>query len=314
MNRSRLLLIGAVLIPLVGCTWLENVRGKGDHARGGGGEQVQPVKAEQLVAYINDRSARLQTLDYDDIRVVATDHIITFPGLRGSLVAGQPRNFRMTGGGTVGAKVDLGSNSDQFWMYLDAPASKPMFVFASHTDFEQGKARLPAGSPPFEPDWVMQALGMTVLAPPSPSNQYTVSQDNGHRTYTLSWNGVAPNGTPNGQPVIKEIVFNADRGTDSNPQVKKHIIKDRKGKVICTAEIKQAKTAPSGGPDSRPIQYPTLVVLKWEEQKFKMELDLKQAVVNRPFTEDQARSMFTRPNLNTRPIDLARYDFPENKR
>jgi hypothetical protein len=309
MNRSRLLLVGAVLIPLVGCTWIREITDRNPHPKGG--DQVQPVKAELLVGYINERSARLQTLDYDEVRVVARDHGVPLPGLRGSLTASQPRNFRMTGaGGAVGAKVDLGSNIDQFWMYLDAPASRPMFVFASHTDFESGKARLPPQAPPFEPDWVMQALGMTALAQ---NNQYTVTPDQQHRTYILSWRAVVPNGTQNGLPVVKEIVFEADRATDPKPQVKKHLIKDTKGTVICTAEIKQAKTASTGGPDPRSIQYPTVVVLRWEAQKFEMTLELNKAEVNKVFTDEQARALFSRPNnLGTRPVDLAhaRYDAP----
>ena len=35
---------------------------------------------------------------------------------------------------------------------------------SKHTDFESGKAQLPAGMP-FEPDWVMQVVGMTKLPP-----------------------------------------------------------------------------------------------------------------------------------------------------
>jgi hypothetical protein len=314
MNRSRLLLVGAVLIPLIGCTWLKEHMDRNPPPKGG--DQVQPVKAEQLVGYINDRGARLQTLDYDNIRVVASDRGLPMPALRGSLAASQPRNFRMTGaGGAVGAKVDLGSNTDQFWMYLHAPATQPMFVFASHTDFESGKARLPPHSPPFEPVWVMQALGMTTL---SPNNQYTVTPDQAHRTYVLSWRSVVPNGTASGTPVIKEIVFEADRAVDPRPQVKKHVVRDTKNKVICTAEIRQAKTAPTGATDPRTnqpqtVQYPTLVVLKWEEQKFEMKLELDRAEVNRSFTDEQARALFSRPtNLGARPVDLAqaRYDTP----
>ena len=57
------------------------------------------------------------------------------------------------------------------------------------------------------------------------------------------------------------------------------------------------------------VQHPTLVVLRWEEQKFEMELDLKTGTVNEPPTDEQARRLFTRPNhAGVTPIDLARYD------
>ena len=40
-------------------------------------------------------------------------------------------------------------------MFVDSPTVRPTFVFASHSDFESGRARMPDGIP-FEPDWVMQ--------------------------------------------------------------------------------------------------------------------------------------------------------------
>jgi hypothetical protein len=316
MNRSRFLFVFvvAVMLPVVGCTWLDNIRKGGDgHPKGT--DTLAKVPPERLVAYINTQSSRLQTLDYSDIRVVAYDHSVPLPALRGNLTAGQPRYFRMTGqGGAMGAKVDLGSNKDQFWVYFDAPATKPLFVFASHSDFEAGKARLPGGIP-FEPDWVMQALGMTTLPP---SNQYTAAPPNQKdRTYTLSWRATTPGGTP----VIKEIVFDGDPALDPKPQVKKHLVRDTKDKVICSAEIRQAKTVRTGTIDpgtNQPVtvQYPTLVVLKWEEQKFEMKLDLERGEVNRTFSDEQVRAMFSRPNnLGTKPVDLAlaRYDSPAQK-
>ena len=309
MNRSRLLLLAAAaaLLPLVGCKWIEDHVGKGGGAKGT--DPLPKVQPDQLVTYLNERAGRLQTLDYGDMRLVASDHGVPLPALRGNLSAGQPRNFRMTGtGGVVGANVDLGSNPDQFWVYFDAPTAKPLFVYASHSDFNDGKAKIPGGIP-FEPDWVMQALGMTTLPP---NNQYTAGVDQKARTYTLSWPAV----TPGGVSVVKEVVFDGDPATGTKPQVKRHVIRDTKGKVICSAEIKQAKTVQLSTSDPRTglplaIQHPTLMVLKWEEQKFEMELELKTGVVNKPFTDEQTRRLFTRPNkANATPIDLARYDFP----
>ena len=177
MNRLLLIAAAACLLPLAGCRWIDEHIKPPNPYKGSG--PLPPVQPNQLVTYLNERAARLQSLNYGDVRVVASDHNIPLPALRGSLAASQPRNFRMTGqGGAIGAKVDLGSNPEQFWVYFDAPTVKPTFVFASHSDFEAGKARLPGGIP-FEPDWVMQALGMTTLPP---TNQYSVKTDEKTRT------------------------------------------------------------------------------------------------------------------------------------
>jgi hypothetical protein len=320
MNRSRFRLgiVLAVVVPVVGCTSIQDWI-KDHNSSPKGSETLKPVPAESLVAYINDRAAKLQTIEYADIRVVARDGLITFPGLRGSLTAAQPRYFRMTGtGGAVGAKVDLGSNPDRFWAYFDGPGG-PVYVFASHTEFEAGKAPLPGGIP-FEPDWVMEALGMTRLPP---TNQYSAPPpDAKHRTYSLTWPALAPGGPPTGKdggarpaliPVVKEVVFDADPAADPKPQVKKHVIRDAKNNVICSAEIKQAKTVPAG-PDPRgpTVQYPTVVVLRWDQKKFELELDLKAGEVNKPLTEETSRRLFTPPTIpNASPIDLAQYKYPQ---
>src|SRR5439155_20547163 len=136
----------------------------------------------------------------------------------------QGHNFRMTGSGrALPIKLDLGSNPDQFWLYLQAPGDQPRYVYASHADFQSGKARMPGGIP-FEPDWVLQAFG---LVPLSETNQYdqmpqtagrratgdvqpaavnSVPRNEKERTYTLAW----PARTPTGQAVRKEVVFDAD--------------------------------------------------------------------------------------------------------
>jgi hypothetical protein len=311
MTRFRILVVAAALVPFVGCTWirehLDPTRPPGPITKGTGGE-LPKVMPDQLVTYVNDRATRMQSLYYSDVKLTASDHNVPLPAtLRGSMAANQPRNFRMTAK-ALAANVDLGSNSDQFWVYFDGAGARPMFVFASHSDFEAGKAKIPGGIP-FEPDWVMQALGMITLPP---NNQYTApAPDQRNRTYTLSW----PATTPAGVSVVKEIVFDGDPAIGSKPQVKRHLVKDTKGKLICSAEIKQAKTVQLPTADPRTglplsVQYPTRVVLKWEEQKFEMELDLTGAKVNEPFPEEQARRLCTRPNIaGATPIDLARYDF-----
>jgi hypothetical protein len=243
---------------------------------------------------------------FGDARVTAKEGLVTYPSLRGDLAAVQPRNFRMRGeGGMVAAKMDLGSNSDQFWMFLDAPTTRPMFVFASHSDFERGIARLP-GNIPFEPDWVMQALGMTTF--PTTAN-YEVKQDDKARTYTLSW----PATTPTGLPIRKEIIFAADDADSSRnqPQVKRHVIRSAAGKVICFADVKEAKTVPVGGADPRTghpliVQYPTHVVLRWEEQRFEMDMLLRSAQVNPQLSPEQLQKHFSRPTIQGAPaVNLA---------
>jgi hypothetical protein len=304
MKNFRLILAALAITPLTGCETWKGWIGRNDQDKHTG--PLKSAQPDQFVTYLNGRAGRLQSLYYSDVRVSASDHSMPLPALSGSMAAAQPRNFRMTATGKLAGKVDLGSNYDQFWVYFDGTGPRPTYVFASHSDFESGKARLPGGLP-FEPDWVMQALGMTALPP---DNRYEVKIDDKARTYTLFWPAVMPSGAS----VVKEIVFDGDTATGTKPQVKKHLIRDTRGKVICYADIKQAKTVQLTQTDPHTglpltVQYPTLVVLRWDEQKFEMELDLRTAKVNEPPTDEQTRRLFSRPNIpGATPVDLARYD------
>jgi hypothetical protein len=306
MRTLGLPLLALLLTQAVGCSWMRDQLGM--HSSPRPTSEVKPVTAEQLVGYLNTQASRLNSVTYGEARLVAREGVLSYT-LRGNLAASQPRNFRMAcQGGAMGGKVDLGSNPEQFWMYMEAPTTRPVFVFASHRDFEDGRAKLP-GNIPFEPDWVMQALGMTHF---NPALDYKASVQERDRTYLLSW----PATTPTGQAIRKEIVFDADDAADPRPQVKKHLVRDTRGRVICSAEIKSARTFPVGPADPQTqrvpiVKYPTHIVLRWEEQKFEMDLTLDAAQVNQQLSEEQTRRLFSRPNIpGATPIDLARYEFP----
>jgi hypothetical protein len=310
MRLVRVLGVATVLALGVGCGLIEKMRPDTNKNKS---PMPREVSSEQLVDYLNAQAARLESVTYDKATVTARQGLglVPLPSLRGNLAAVQPHYFRMRGeGGAVNAKVDLGSNNEQFWLYLDAPTARQNFVFASHSDFESGRAKLPDGIP-FEPDWVMQALGMTKF--PREAKYDRVRVDDKARTYTLSWSAA----TPNGVPIRKEIVFSADDADSSRdqPQVKRHVIRDVRGNVVCSADIKKARTVSVGGRDAGSghpfvVQYPLHIVLRWEQQRFEMELDLNGGQVNPNLTEAQIRSHFARPNIpGATPINLAEARF-----
>lgn len=339
MRRRQFLLAAALLAPAVGCKWMDDLK-NGSAGRPKNTGRIEPVAPEQLVGFLNDRAARLRSVEYADIRThVSGKGLPLGANLDGSLAASQPHNFRMISGGRfVSAKVDMGSNDKEFWVYVAAPGDAPVYVFASHDDFESGKAKMPGGIP-FEPEWVMQALGMktfpltneyeqvpVAVAPHMPEQPrrrpdvigmgnpgpvrtvQSVPINERDRTYTLRW----PAKTPAGQQVVKEVVFDADAATGNRPQVKRHVIRDyRSNKVLASAEVKTAETV-QVGTDPRSglpmaVQYPTHMVLRWEDPKFEMDMTMGRAQVNQVNGDESARpGLFARPEYRgTTPIDLA---------
>jgi len=309
-------LVAAVLAPAVGCSWLREHTGTTDQTKKGTGK-LEARPAADFVAYLDERAARLPAIEYGDtnLTVYENGRRAVPVALRGSLTAAQPRNFRMVNQPFTGSgKVDLGSNDEQFWIYLNDPtAPKPVYGFATHADFQANRVKLPMGVQ-FDPDWVMQALGMVRFPAPrpggQPDQQYDVRIDEREHVYVLNWPAV----TPSGLAVVKEVVFTGDRANDPTPQVRRHVIRDAKTKKeIVSAEIKSAKTTTVTDPRTgqpAAVQYPTHVVLKWAEPKFEMDLTLRQAQVNPQLTDEQARRLFTRPDrtYNQSPVDLAKYE------
>jgi hypothetical protein len=308
MRRARLLLVCVLAAP-AGCESFREWMRKTPRPAGPTGT-VQKVSAEQLVGYLNDHAGRLQSLQYgevtatysegDGLRKAVTEHTA-----RGSLVAQQPRKFRLSleRGGLVNVQLDAGSNPEQFWAYVDLPGSKT-YVYASHADYEAGKAPLP-GNVPFEPDWVLQALGMTTFPPGLP---YKAETDQKARTHTLSWEDK----TPAGVPIRREVVFAADDADAARgqAQVRRHVLRavpDAKhpdGKVLGLAEVKSARTVAVGG---QAVQYPTEIELRGGDSRVVLKLDA--AKVNQ-LSPQSARHFFERrdiPGVNA--VNLAHYQF-----
>jgi hypothetical protein len=307
--RAAIFLVLASIAPLAaGCKWIDERKTNPQGRRST--DKIPEVSADQLVNFLNDRADRLKSIEYADTRMrVSGKNLKVAATLEGSLAVAQPRYFRMVSSHRIAdAKVDMGSNSQEFWVYVASPGEdQPLYVFASHADFETGKARMPGGIP-FEPDWVMQALGMIVY--PS-TNVYSVKINERERTYTLSWTAASAGGGS----ILKEVVFDADAATGTRPQVKKHVIRDAKTKaVLATAEIKAAQKERIGvvkGLDlPAAVEYPTHLILKWEDPRFEMDLNLDKGTMNVPLADDPGRrGLFARPEIKgARAIDLARFD------
>ena len=108
-----------------------------------GSGPLPEVSADVFVNFLNERADRLKTIEFNDTRMRVSGKGIPVPAtLDGNLAAAQPRYFRMVSSGRIAsAKLDMGSNPQEFWVYVAAPGDTPMYVFASHSDFESGKAK-----------------------------------------------------------------------------------------------------------------------------------------------------------------------------
>lgn len=299
-----LLLIGAVALSS-GCEWLNRIKGGGRPPLPT--TKLEPKPATDFVTYLNRQAGYVQTVRYDSVSLKADLPDVRIPIPRmgsGILVCGKDRSLRLQAGYAVGGdQLDVGSNAQEMWMYVQKP--EPTFLVCSHADFPRVQQDLPV---PFEPDWVLQALGLAAF-PDRPD--YDVELSDKYRCYYLKFDDRAANG----QPLKKVIEFAGDEATGTSPQVRRHLVLAQaadtgRWEVVTSADVKQVQSVTVGtDPTTRQpvvVQLPTHLVLEWPKQKVKMDLRLGDLKVNDGKTP---ATMFTRPATlgGANPINLAEY-------
>jgi hypothetical protein len=223
---------------------------------------------EQLVAYLNDNSSRLQSLRCEDLTVTVSQGLKPGINLRGQMICQQPRNFRMSAEIFSKTEVELGSNSDEFWYWVRR--NEPPYQFhCAYKDLEQGRVQqMPF---PFQPDWLLEALGMAAFGPP---NRYKLLDEPPYLKLVERVRG------PQGNMVRKVIVLRRRPVRPPAPQVTDFLLlDDQTGKEICSAKIQEVYMDRTKGG-----LVPRRLVVNWPEQKARlaMRLDTVAANINIP--------------------------------
>lgn len=272
MRRIYLPIALSALLTLVGCQgsfW--SILKKKDEA-----PPPPAPGAVALVEYLNNNAGRVQSLSGADIDLTCSQGIKSI-GLMAKMVAQKPRNFRM--GGVVLGKdvVDLGSNDQEFWWWIDK--SDPYQFFCSYKDWNEGKVQ--GINFPFQPEWIMEAMG---LGPYGPPEKYQVESD--ANTIKL----VEKVRSPQGKTFKKVIVFNRRPQAPPNPQVMEYkLIDDGTGKDICVAQIQSTQLDKTTN-----AILPARMEFRWPEMNVKMAMRLENRLNVNPVVPAVA---FERKNL-----------------
>jgi hypothetical protein len=248
------------------------------------GLTIEGLTPDKIVAALNANAQRVQTLQCQDVDMTCTQGIQSF-NLQALMVCQKPRNFRLNAKLMNNLIVDMGSNGQEFWWWI-SKADPPYLFHCSYDDFARSRGRIQL---PFQPDWVIEALGMMEYDPRKP--------------YQLKQNGtklelVEQSISPQGKPVQKVTLLNR---SGNQIQVTAHILKDERGNEICSAIVSQVQTDAVSG-----VILPKIVELKWPAEKVRMKMVLADIHVNGSLPQGQVAALFTRPNLqNVTSVDLA---------
>jgi hypothetical protein len=245
----------------------------------------QPPSAQDLVAYLNRNASHINSLVCSNVDLDCKQGLQQFH-IRGKLACQKPRNFRMQAEALGKTEADIGSNETEFWYWI--ARGDPYLIHCSYQDLERG-VRIPF---PFQPDWVMEALG---ISQHDPAQAYEMVQKD--RTYQLVQN------TKNsqGQRVRKVTVFNMQNG-----QVTDHILTDPSGRrEICRAHIEEQQEVRQG------VGLPRRIVFTYPAESLTLKMTLwhraDEVTLDPQFDAERVNTLFRRPALQGVPgYDLGR--------
>jgi hypothetical protein len=245
-------------------------------------KQQVPLK-EDLVAYLDNNAARIPGIESNDIGLTCYANSSVGIPISGWVRGRGPRDFRLVAKALGNEEVDLGSNDQEFWYWIRRGA--PYQFFCSYQALEEGRVKDIAL--PFQPDWVLEAIGMGRYGP---ADKYEL------QTTAANFKLIERTKSPQGVPVKKVIVFNSKQARADEPQVTDYLVVDeRTGKEICSAKIKRRQIL-GGAELAREIE------LRWPQENLKLVLHLD----NVRLTQNMQARFFTRPRLNgVQAYDLA---------
>jgi hypothetical protein len=223
--------------------------------------------AAQLVQYLDDNAQKVQSLRCDELELTVARGLGIVQSMRlpATIACQRPRSFRLQARNPAGMdEVDLGSNDQEFWFWIKRN-DPPYQFYCPYQALDEGRrVRLPF---PFQPEWVMEALGMGNYGP---ADKYQVVEE-GNRWKLVQRNIISPQGTR----VRKVIVFNKQLQKDSSPQVTDFLlIDDEKNKEICSAHITEVQRSADGSVVPRRME------LRWPEQGARLTLLFSGAARN----------------------------------
>ena len=116
---------------------------------------------EQVIDVVNRNSSQIHSFSTNHASISGPG----FPSLGASVAFERPRRFRLRAGtGLTGTEIDLGSNDELFWFWMRRN-QPPAMYYCRHDQFATSQARQ---TTPFEPGWLIEALGVTEFDPALP--------------------------------------------------------------------------------------------------------------------------------------------------
>lgn len=249
-------------------------------------QPVQPVQRvlppspslTQLIQVVNSNNSRIQSFYTDRASLSGQG----FPSINANIAFQRQRFFRLYAKSIAGPEVDLGSNPEIFWFWVRRN-NPPAIYYCRHDQFATSPARY---SIPIQPDWLIEALGVSEIDPSLPhEGPYPLPGDRLElRTIRETADG----------PVTKTTIFDAAQG-----YILEQHIKNAQGVLMASATSSQHRRDPLSG-----LVMPGVVVVNCPQAQFSIRIDLGAVKINQLMSN--TADLWQMPQIpNTPVVNLA---------
>jgi len=209
---------------------------------------------EQVVDVVNRNSSGIQSFSTNRASISGAG----FPSLTASIAFQRARRFRLQAGTGFGAELDLGSNDDLFWFWVKR-SQQPGVYYCRHDQFATSQARQIT---PFEPQWLIEALGVVEFNGSLPQHMKFLPNDR-VQIETIR-------DTPEG-PVSKITIVDGSQGWVLEQQVY-----DVRGRLVARSIASGHRRDPMTN-----LVMPTVVHIESPQAQLSMRIDLGNVEINR---------------------------------
>ncbi len=179
--------------------------------------------------------------------------------LSANIAVARPRQFRLRATLLGANEVDLGSNAERFWFWVRR-SEQPHVITVGHEDLPQVRQQLRL---PFEPDWLIEALGVSRLA----EGEWNVADNRpGQNRLTL----VSDRRSPRGHRVRRKLVVDTCLGV-----VIEQALFDDQSHLIARARLDDHREDSETG-----VVMPRRIELEWPEAELSLVIRLKEIEIN----------------------------------
>ena len=245
---------------------------------------IQPDLSQgDLIEHLNANIRQLHSWSCLDAQVSTKAPMLPVKlSLSAIIAVERTRNFRMRASVLGSEEADFGSNSEQFWFWIRR--GDPYLFTARHEHLPAVSERLPI---PFQPDWIMEALGVREIDPAKIKLQQPGPSPN-------IVNFVMEEALPSGQTVRRELLVDRNLGI-----ILGHSLYDGAAHLVAKASLSDHRREPSG------VIMPHRVELEFPLTKMELTIELNEINVN---PSHLPSSMWELPNIPNVP----QYDMGEH--